>query len=67
MSIEIPLRSEQATAAQQKPMLEVKDLVVRYGRGRKAAAALPPSTGGSASPSSPAKLLAWWGGVGGVR
>ncbi|MGF4041871.1 oligopeptide/dipeptide ABC transporter ATP-binding protein [Paenarthrobacter nitroguajacolicus] len=45
MSIEIPLRSEQATAAQQKPMLEVKDLVVRYGRGRKAAAA-PPAVDG---------------------
>ena len=39
MSIETPLRSEQETTVQRKPMLEVQDLVVRYGRGRKAAAA----------------------------
>ncbi len=39
MSIETPLRSEQETTVQRKPMLEVQDLVVRYGHGRKAAAA----------------------------
>ncbi|VXB37746.1 oligopeptide ABC transporter (ATP-binding protein) [Arthrobacter sp. 9V] len=39
MSIETPLRRGQDTTVQQTPMLEVTDLVVRYGRGRKAAAA----------------------------
>ncbi|MFJ5958843.1 oligopeptide/dipeptide ABC transporter ATP-binding protein [Paenarthrobacter sp. NPDC092416] len=45
MSIETPLRLEQDHTVQQQPMLEVKDLVVRYGRGRKAAAA-PPAVDG---------------------
>src|SRR3954451_12289403 len=39
MSIETPVRQEPASALTAKPMLEVRDLVVRYGRGRKAAAA----------------------------
>ncbi|SFT90628.1 ABC transporter ATP-binding protein [Arthrobacter sp. ov118] len=39
MSIETPVRQESPSALPTKPMLEVRDLVVRYGRGRKAAAA----------------------------
>ncbi|MFE4196746.1 oligopeptide/dipeptide ABC transporter ATP-binding protein [Paenarthrobacter sp. NPDC056912] len=39
MSIETPLRQDTDTTVRQGPILDVKDLVVRYGRGRKAAAA----------------------------
>jgi peptide/nickel transport system ATP-binding protein len=39
MSIETAERQDPAAAVAGQPMLEVKDLVVRYGRGRKAAAA----------------------------
>ncbi len=39
MSIETAERQDTAPVAPEQPMLEVKDLVVRYGRGRKAAAA----------------------------
>ena len=39
MSIATPSRQESSNAVLDGPMLEVKDLVVRYGRGRKAAAA----------------------------
>jgi peptide/nickel transport system ATP-binding protein len=38
MSIETAERQDPAAAVAGQPMLEVKDLVVRYGRGRKAAA-----------------------------
>lgn len=38
MSIETAERQDTAAVAPEQPMLEVKDLVVRYGRGRKAAA-----------------------------
>ncbi|PTT58725.1 ATP-binding cassette domain-containing protein, partial [Arthrobacter sp. HMWF013] len=39
MSIATDSRRETPNGVQNGPMLEVKDLVVRYGRGRKAAAA----------------------------
>ena len=39
MSIATPELQDSAAGALARPMLEVKDLVVRYGRGRKAAAA----------------------------
>lgn len=45
MSIETPLLSPSPGTVRPEPMLEVKDLVVRYGRGRKAAAA-PPAVDG---------------------
>ncbi|RAX46174.1 ABC transporter ATP-binding protein [Arthrobacter sp. AQ5-06] len=41
MSIETPLRHEAGASVLQQPLLEVRDLVVRYGRRRKAAAAPP--------------------------
>ncbi|WP_159698526.1 ABC transporter ATP-binding protein [Arthrobacter sp. 18067] len=41
MSIETPLRQDAGTTVQHQPMLQVQDLVVRYGRGRKAATAQP--------------------------
>ena len=39
MSIETAVRPEAPRPLPEQPLLEVKDLVVRYGRGRKAAAA----------------------------
>lgn len=45
MSIETPLLSSAAMAVRPGPMLDVKDLVVRYGTGRKASAA-PPAVDG---------------------
>ncbi|MFF2029197.1 oligopeptide/dipeptide ABC transporter ATP-binding protein [Arthrobacter sp. NPDC058192] len=39
MSIETPVRQESPSTLSTRPMLEVSDLVVRYGSGRKAAAA----------------------------